>query len=640
MMFIKSILSKATIPKSLLLLTFMACVALLMKYPWKTAVILRYGFGTTIAFLAIIYILIYSQQNRTGFLIGLISTILIYWFTLLSLWKNGFGEMQVLGGGIFFSDTFLFFSESNSLMDGGTFYSIASRRPLFAGFFSSILFLTSRNLQFSLILLVAINAIAIYLIGEEVKKTEGVISATLVCILLFLFYRRFVGTPDTENYGMVFGLVGFALLLTTAGDNQLIKNLFGLFLITLALLGRAGAFFVLIGILVWMISNEKTAKAKITIFGLSMLIILTGFLSNFVLSKVMNETSGTLFANYSTTIYGISVGGKGWEQAYRDHPELVSVPETVSSKILYRLALLNMYEHPFLTLQSVLHSWVDFFSLKNESVFGFASGGELIFRNIVDLDKNRQYAIWRILLYGLSIAGLIKCWKNHQDLRYKLILFCLLGTFLSVPFLPPRDSALMRVYAGTILPIIIIPAIGVRNLFLPISRVKAVTSLRAPQWELSGKISAWLGVFLVIAALLGPIFIKQFAYLPDFASSECSDSSTSVIVRVIPGAVVNIVTDSQPSTVLPLSIKRTTFMNSIEDFPQKEYILPLKKLTPPVAIANVFDVQTREYFWIIIHNNLYIRTPRIIAACGLWNQELAAHGLRFFETKDMYILQE
>ncbi len=94
----------------------------------------------------------------------------VFSFTLISLWQKGPGEMQVVGGGIFFSDTFLFLSEANNLADGGHFYSIASRRPLFPSLFSFLLRLTGRNVQLALIVLVVLNALAVYLVAAEIKE--------------------------------------------------------------------------------------------------------------------------------------------------------------------------------------------------------------------------------------------------------------------------------------------------------------------------------------------------------------------------------------------------------------------------------------------------------------------------------------
>jgi hypothetical protein len=299
---------------------------------------------------------------------------------------------------------------------------------------------------------------------------------------------------------------------------------------------------------------------------------------------------------------------------------------------------MNMYHDPLLTLNSILRSWFDFFSLKNESVFGFASGGELIFRNIVDSRKSNDYIIWRVLLYILCVTGLHKCWKNRHIPRYRLILFCLLGTFLSIPFLPPKDSGLMRVYAGTITSILILPSIGFSYLFPATRKVEALIFTELRRRDFSTNILVGSGIFLFMATFFVPIFIKHDENLPDLINPKCTDGLKLATVRVIPGSVVNIVADWQSTTIIPLSITKMTFINSIEDFPMKEYVLPLEKLIPPVAIANVFDIRTHAYFWMIIHKNLIVNTPQILSACGIWNKAMLARGLNFFETKDIYVL--
>ncbi len=396
----------------------------------------------------------------------------------------------------------------------------------------------------------------------------------------------------------------------------------------------------LLGIVAWMTSLQKTGKTRLIMLGLSSLIVFVGFLSNFMLSKIVNKSPGMLFTNYAQTIYGISVGGQGWEKAYKDYPNLINMPEAISAGVLYHLALKEIYHDPLRTLKSVVGSWLDFLSVKNESVFGFASGGELIFRNIVDPKKTNIYIAWRIVLLGLSIAGLLKCWKSRQSPRYKLILFCCLGTLLSVPFLPPRDSALMRVYAATIISIIVIPAIGFEYILAMINHNNTRILLASSHRMLSRDLQWWFGICLVMMTLVGPILITKGTKLSAPVSHQCSDNLLSVVVRVIPGSVVNVIEDSKSPRIMPLFITRTTFLDSIADFPNKDLVLPLQKMSPPLAIANVYDIRTREYFWMVFHNPLYVNSPQNISACGMWNLEMAAWGLRFFETNDSHILQE
>lgn len=638
--FMKDILFRKVGSRGLFLISFIFCIFLLLKFPWEMGAVFRYGFGLVILYSFIILFFTYSQQNLVYAILGLFAIFALYGYTLLSLWKNGLGEMQVLGGTIFFSDTFLFFSESNSLLDGGSFYLISARRPLFSSFFSSLLLFTGRNLQLSLLLLVTLNAVAIYLVSIEIKKTDGILAATTASMLFFLFYRRFIGTPDTENYGVVFGIVGFSLLWNPETKNRLPQNLFGLFLITLGLLGRAGPFLVLAGVLIWLVTNQEAGKRKILVMALSILVILTGFLLNYFISKAVNKAPGMLFTNYSQTIYGISVGGKGWEQAYKDFPELKSIPEKESSKELYQLALMKMRANPFLTLKGVIWSWFDFFSLKDESVFGFASGGELIFRNILNTKNSKWYVVWRLFLYCLSLAGITWCWKNRDKPRYRLILFCLLGIFLSIPFLPPRDSALMRVYAGSVTPIILVPAIGFSYLFSVASKTEILYIQKPHHRDISRSVLVGFGIFLVLTTLLVPVMGRQGMKLPDLSNRECSNGLTSAVVRVIPGSVVNIVADDSSTSIMPISITRTMFINSIDDFPKKEYIESLRQLIAPVAIANVFDIQTRAYFWMVTHRNFFVNTPQLLWVCGAWSKEMLANGLRFFETNDFYILAQ
>jgi hypothetical protein len=633
-------LKKNISPRGVLSISFFLLVILFLAHPWEYGEVLRYGFGKTIVLSFIIFSFTYSQRKRLFVLIGFLAVCAIFELTLFSLWKYGFGEMQVLGGNIYFSDTFLFLSESNNLLDGGSFISIAARRPLFPSFFSSLLLFSGRNLQVSLIVLVSLNAIAIYLVSVAIGETNGVAAAAMTSVMLFLFYRRFIGTPDTENYGILLGTVGFALLWTRYPVNRGFQNLFGLLLITLGLLGRAGAFFVILGILAWLVSIEKGYRRRIHMAALGISIILIGVLLNYFVYKVVSKPTGVLFANYSQTLYGISVGGKGWEQAYKDFPALSTLPENESSTTLYHLAWNNIIHNPLLALKGIAGSWLGFFSLKDESVFGFASGGELIFRDITDIGKHSWYIVWRIFLYCLSAVGIYVCIKHRDEPHYRLVLFCLLGTILSMPFLPPRDSALMRVYAGTITPIIFIPAIGMSAL-LPIPiHVDPVENPTSNQYKkILGGGLVWLGILLVFLSVFIPITGRHKVKLGPIGD-KCANGLITAIVRVIPGSTLNLVNDGAPTSILPPFITSTVFKKSINNFPNKEIIAPLRTFPPPTAIANVVDIQSHEYYWLLVHKNLIISAPQLIWVCGAWNQDLFNRGLPFLEARNIIFIPE
>src|SRR5438552_4092515 len=86
--------------------------------------------------------------------------------------------------------------------------------------------------------------VSTFLFSKQVARFFGSIVGFIVLILGFLFYRRFLGSLLTENLGLSLGLIGIALLLQSLRMEkyQVILVAYGLFVLTMALLARAGAF--------------------------------------------------------------------------------------------------------------------------------------------------------------------------------------------------------------------------------------------------------------------------------------------------------------------------------------------------------------------------------------------------------------
>lgn len=436
-------------------------VALNLNIPKEFGIQLRYGFFDTIIISAIISYMSLSYNGFKGLFLGLSTILVLFGLTLTTLWQNSLGEMHVLGGLVYFSDTFYLYSESMNLLDGGVFHSISARRPLFSSFLASLSLLTGRNLQLTLIVLVGINAIACFFLVNEIKKTHGRISAVVTFVILFFFYRRFIGMTDTENMGFALGALGLAFLWRSSTSQHKRDVLMGIVLITLGLIARAGAFLILPSLLYWIACQSKNVwgNSKVLLTWCTLAIVLC-FSVNWLFSKILTDQQGMLFSNYAQHLYGISVGGNGWEQIYKDYPYLAELPEAEGAIEMYKIAWKNFSNSPTLTFYAIANSWQDFISLKDESVFGFVSGGELVFHNQVDPSRRFEYLAVRILLYALSILGLTYCWRTRRNSQSLLVLFVFLGVTFSVPALPPKDAGLMRIYATTIPMIITIPMVG------------------------------------------------------------------------------------------------------------------------------------------------------------------------------------
>ena len=219
--------------------------ALIIIGPQEIGLAARYdltnGLIPVIALIVLLYPA-YRLSGWTGTLASLSLTLILFALPLLALWNSGDSFDGAMGGLLPSTDASGYYWDARRVLEGDTFSTFSSRRPLFPGMLAALLGLTQQNLQVTLAVLVAINAISCFFLAREIQRTHGTVTGLLVITILFLFYRGYAGIVFTENLGLAMGAVGFALLWRGASQRRVNHCLLGLFLLTLALNARAGAF--------------------------------------------------------------------------------------------------------------------------------------------------------------------------------------------------------------------------------------------------------------------------------------------------------------------------------------------------------------------------------------------------------------
>jgi uncharacterized membrane protein YqjE len=138
-----------------------------------------------------------------------------------------------------------------------------------------------------------------------------------VTVLVFFFYRRFVGTTLTENLGLTLGLAGSSLLLIGAHNEDRKYVLFGIFLLSVGMNVRAGALLVLPVLVLWaswVFRGKSRISASILAWGI--LAVAIGFMINWgterlVVDAEVSASETGMFSKYSTTFYGLAGVEKG-----------------------------------------------------------------------------------------------------------------------------------------------------------------------------------------------------------------------------------------------------------------------------------------------------------------------------------------
>lgn len=530
----------------------------------------------------------YKKTGRLGKLLPLFFTIILFLLPLSAIWLNIRSDGNILAGFLPYNDASDYYTDALNLLDGRLFDGLSIRRPIFTSFLSFLFSITGRNLLLILVILVIINAVSCHLLARQVQNLWGSTAAVIVIVLQFFFYRRFAGTTLTENIGLALGTCGGALLLmgTQKTDRKII--LFGIVLLSLGMNARAGALLILPVVVLWgSWFFRGKAKLSISFFALGFIAVTLGFLINWGTEKLVvdpeiSASKTSMFANYSTTFYGLAVGGKGWGYIYNDHPELQEV--TNKEELIYEYAFNSIRENPFLFVRGMTNSFLDFFSPRYGAFsFLYASTSDpctmenftkslvscpsnfeskemearlaciisKISPRIIDIASSLLMAL--LLLIPLS-WGILMCYQKRVQPWHSLLLAIVLGILISVPLVPPRDASKMRAFAVTQPMMITLTAVGLLDLAKFLNKKKndrsilkmkdkEIIDIRLPSGQVLFVFSLILSTFVIIS----PIGARLLASHNKQPSVSCPTNLKAISFRFNPGSSIELVQENTVS---------------------------------------------------------------------------------------------
>ena len=355
--------------------------------------------------------------------------VLLFALQLVSVWGGQALQFNIIGGLLPYSDAGGYYAGALRLLETGEISTMSARRPLMTGFLATLLLFTQFSLQNTVVLIVGIAALACALAVREFKRTEHTALVLWFVALLFFFYNGFIGTLLTENLGFVFGLLAFLFLWRATTDNSIALYFVGLLFATLGQITRAGALFLLPALLLWgILVFTKSAPRRLGIFAGAGATIAVGFLVNTLFLEVTGGSVKASFSNFSDVLYGLSVGGAGWQQVAIDYPKLARIAEPSRSELIYTIAWTNIVRAPDVFLRVL---WDNLYT------YLIRDGG----LNIVAGTK-----AWLVVQIP-SLAGLILCVRQCSRPSRSLLLFSTAGILGSAP-LVVEDGGL-RVFAAS-----------------------------------------------------------------------------------------------------------------------------------------------------------------------------------------------
>lgn len=338
---------------------------------------------------------------------------------VLEYWVTARSHGNALAGYLPWADATEYFQCSEVFLLGLDGPAHCGKRPYYFTFFADLLWLTGNRLQPALLLQALILGAAAVLFARVIARTMSAPSALAAYAVFFVYAAALCsGLVMTENIGLILGVFGLLLLLRHMQTPAPALFLTGVALLAAAMSARPGPLFVLPALGAWYLFYGSGSFSQRFLVAVS-----AGAVSALAMALVASPillaggTFGSTHSNFSYSLYGLVVGGKGWLQVTIDHPEIFNrsdgIPQTDK---VYQLALQSLAEKPHLFVLGYIKGIAKYFN----DLFRYATDFKLL----------------RLLL--LLIPWMLGAWyalKRWREPAYSMLLAIEAGIIISSPFL-------------------------------------------------------------------------------------------------------------------------------------------------------------------------------------------------------------
>ena len=190
------------------------------------------------------FVFSFRLEGKYSWILGLCITAVVFVIPLSYLWTSGQSDSKVIAGLLPYKDGFYYYNGANDFLNGLPPDSRSSWHPQFTGFLSSLLLFSSNNLQLDLAFLVGATGFCCYLSARKVFEIFNAPAAAFYLTLIYFFIVGWLGYTATEILGLAIGCLGLILMIRAAQTLRTRDLIFGLSIMMLALIVRAGAFFI------------------------------------------------------------------------------------------------------------------------------------------------------------------------------------------------------------------------------------------------------------------------------------------------------------------------------------------------------------------------------------------------------------
>lgn len=590
----------------LILALFVALGAWSLDLPLVSDRTLETGFlGLAFAVLVLSRFLPVGERQAQGLVFTVVAVVAgLFAWKLGALWSAGGGNPYAIGGLLPYNDATGYYDEARYFLENGRLKEMnVGRRPISSILLAALLGLSGLNLQSALALLVALTTAACLVLARAIAWRYGWAAALVFAALLYAYIDTYVGTTLSESAGLTLGSTGLALAWAGAGTRRLPVFALGLGLLTLGLLARAGAFFVLPALLIWATYHFQTTDEQAPwyrnfswrVLFVGAAAIIAAFAFNKSLLMIFAPDDHVVFSNFPWTLYGIAVGGKGWTQVLADHPHIAELPQAQRIAEIYRLTLAAIYDNPFNFVRGVLHQYNEFFF--NSGWHKFIE--DKFFRGVVQVS---------------ALAGLWVIFKHRRNWQEGFLFAALVGLFASVPALADGGP---RVYAATQGLTAFVAAVGavalVTALARRLGRALPPGGGNAQSLVVGAPLAFGLALLGLIAAGIG--LSANFDPTPA-ATASCPAGQTAIAARLLPGGYVRVVADdSRARSRVPI-VRLGDFRRGVAGGDTKLH-RALAVQPAPFLLLSAHNMGADAARWVVVPTADLPAVPARLEICGV-----------------------
>ncbi len=387
---------------------------------------------------------------------------------LLYTWAGHYSHSLSLAGMYQISDASHWWRCGNTLRFDGTFGAPLNgmrewcqRRPIYPGLLATLSWLGQGDIAITLVLQLLVITMGIFFLLRQSSNLVG-LPAIVVMAALLVFYSAVdvFNLSMSENAGLLFGCLSLSAFIKASERPSLSWYALGCSLLSVALNARAGAFLVLPATIVAAAVIAKVARQSLLKWiAATCCAAAVGFVLQAVFVWLTGGHAGSSHGNFSYTLYGLSIGGKGWSQVLVDHPELTG-SDTEMSSAIYRLAFKNITDNPWGLIEGL-----------SGQIEVFLSRGTYGYQRLGDFELGVHLLWW---------LGLVPILRDIRKPAMTLMLAAATGVFASAPFLLSDGGP--RIFAATIPLDVLQVGIGLNWLISTLSRFAFMFSGRGSIW--------------------------------------------------------------------------------------------------------------------------------------------------------------